>query len=94
MVMFMFMFMFIVMLMVMFMFIIIQQNLDITIPDIAIFLCPPCFLQYINDVLFITIIVSILGPKVRIYTRYRYIYTDLYRLMPTYLTYADHMLES
>jgi hypothetical protein len=50
-------------------------------------------LQYINNILFITIIVSILGPKVRIYTRYRYIYTDLYRLMLTYLTYADHMLE-
>ena len=50
-------------------------------------------MQYINDILFITIIVSILGPKVRVYTRYRYIYTDLYRLMLTYLTYADHMLE-
>jgi hypothetical protein len=37
--------------------------------------------------------VSILGPKVRVYTRYCYIYTDLYRLMLTYLTYADHMLE-
>ena len=38
-------------------------------------------------------IVSILKTKVRIYTRYRYIYTDLYRLMLTYLTYADHMLK-
>ena len=38
-------------------------------------------------------IVSILKTKVRIYTRYRYIYTDLYRLMLTYLTYADRMLE-
>jgi hypothetical protein len=39
------------------------------------------------------IIVSILGPKVRIYTRYHYIYIYLYRLMLTYLTFADHMLE-
>jgi hypothetical protein len=45
-------------------------------------------------ILFMMIIVSILGPKVRIYTRYHYIYVDLYRLMPTYLTYEDHMLES
>jgi hypothetical protein len=39
------------------------------------------------------IIVSFFSPKVRTYTRYRYIYIDLYRLMLTYLTYADHMLE-
>jgi hypothetical protein len=78
----------------------VQQNLDITISDIAISLqvndipsVPLFFFQYINDILFITIIVSILGPKVRIYSRYRYIYIDLYRLMLTYLTYADHMLE-
>ena len=51
------------------------------------------FLQYINDILFITMIVSILGLKVRIYTRYRYIYIDLYWHMLTYLTYEDHMLK-
>jgi hypothetical protein len=51
----------------------IQPNLDITIPDIAISLqvsdipsAPLFFLQYINDILFIMIIISILGPKVRI----------------------------
>jgi hypothetical protein len=76
----------------------IQSNLDITILDIAISsqandmpLVPPLFCSILTTSSLITIIVSILGPKVRIYTRYRYIYTDLCLLMLTYLTYADHM---
>jgi hypothetical protein len=51
------------------------------------FFGPKYFCRASNDILFIANIVSIYGPKVQIYKRYRYIYTDLYLLMPTYAYY-------
>jgi hypothetical protein len=68
-----------------------QSNLDITIRVITISWdnsdipsVPSDFGGTFNDIRFITIIVKFYGPKVRIYDRYRYIYADLYPLMPAY----------
>jgi hypothetical protein len=70
---------------------VVQSNLDITIRVITISWdnsdipsVPSDFGGTFNDIRFITIIVKFYGPKVRIYDRYRYIYADLYPLMPAY----------
>jgi hypothetical protein len=73
----------------------IQQNLDKTIwvitisgsnndlPSVLVSFC-----GVFNDIPFITIIVRFCGPKAGIYNWYRYIYTDLYCLIPfMHITY-------